>query len=93
VARQPIFKTKRDYQRAIVTLDYYQHRKPPLRLARALSLNKEEKGSYPWTESICQRNEILDFFPSQKGYRKFVYDQIDYAQKLEKIKHLVIENS
>ena len=46
VTRQPIFKTKRDYQRAIITLNFYQHQKPPLRLARALSLNKEEKGNF-----------------------------------------------
>jgi putative transposase len=200
--RQPTFKTKKDYKRAIITLDYYQYEKPSLRLAKALILSKDEKerffenlkkqpkqaeiisyclmpnhfhlllkqkikngiprflsnfsnsytryfntkrnrvGSlfqgifkavrietdeqlihvsryihlnpatsliireeeldvYPWSsfpeylnpkiERICNQREILGFFPYRKAYRKFVYNQIDYAKRLEEIKHLTLE--
>jgi len=203
IARQPIFITKKDYDRAVITLDYYRYKKPTLRLARALTLNKEEKGgffnnlkkqpklveiisyclmpnhfhfllkqkidkgipkflsnfsnsytryfntrrkrigplfqgifkavrieeeeqlvhvsryihlnpvaslviineelsNYPWSslseylnsqiDSICDQETIFDFFPSRGAYREFVYNQIDYAKKLEEIKHLTLEN-
>jgi len=202
VARQPTFKTKRDYDRAIIALDYYQYEKPSLKLARALSLNKEDElkffqglrkqpklaeitayclmpnhfhlllkqkikngvskflsnftnsytryfntkrervgplfqgifravrietdqqlihvsryihlnpvaslvikeeelDTYSWSSlpeylnprinMISQQKDILDYFPSRIAYRKFVYDQIDYAKKLEEIKHLMLE--
>lgn len=200
--RQLTFKTKRDYERTITTLDYYRYEKPSLRLARALVLNKEETESffkslkkqpklaeiisfclmpnhfhlllqqrikngipkflsnfgnsytryfntkrkrvgplfqgifkavrietdeqlihvsryihlnpvtslvvreekldtYPWSsfpeylnskiEGICHQKEILGFFPYRKAYRRFVHNQIDYAKKLEEIKHLTLE--
>lgn len=201
-ARQPIFRTKRDYDRAVIALDYYRYERPPLRLARALALNKEEKESFfndlrkqpklaeiisyclmpnhfhlllkqkikkgipkflsnfsnsytryfntkrkrigplfqgifkairietdeqlihvsrylhlnpvvslvvedeeldtylwssfpeylnPKIESICNQKVILDFFSSRRAYHKFVHNQIDYAKKLEEIKHLTLE--
>lgn len=34
---------------------------------------------------------ILSYFPKQEEYKHFVYDQINYAKELEKIKHLLIE--
>ena len=200
--RQPTFKTKKDYERAIVTLDYYRYEKPSLRLAKALILDKETRASffeslkkqpklaeiisyclmpnhfhlllkqkikngiprflsifsnsytryfntkrsrvgplfqgifkavridtdeqlihvsryihlnpvaslvikeekldtYPWssfpeylgpkTQGICDQEVILDFFDNKKAYRKFVYDQVDYAKRLEEIKHLTLE--
>ena len=33
IARQPIFKTTRDYQRMIQTIDFYRYPKPPLRFS------------------------------------------------------------
>lgn len=202
VERRPVFTLKRDCRRAVTTLDFYRFKKPPLRLARALVLKKEERvnfftnlkkrsklaeilsyclmpnhfhlllkqklengipkflsdfsnsytryfntrhkrigplfqgifkavrietdeqlihvsryihlnpvaslvikeeglDTFPWSsfpeylnskiEGICNQKIILDFFSSRKNYRKFVYDQIDYAKKLEKIKHLTLD--
>lgn len=42
-------------------------------------------------EGICAKKEILKFFKSVVDYKKFVDDQIDYAQKLELIKHQVFD--
>ncbi len=36
---------------------------------------------------FCSTSEILKFFKSSEKYQKFVEDQIDYASKLEIIKH------
>ena len=44
------------------------------------------------TEGICPKNEILSFFKSPKDYEQFVLDQISYAQDLQKIKHLLLED-
>lgn len=41
--------------------------------------------------SICVTNEILNLFKSKQGYEKFVLDQVDYAQKLELLKHQLID--
>lgn len=42
-------------------------------------------------KGICAKNEILNFFKSAKDYKKFVDDQINYAQKLELIKHQLLD--
>ncbi len=44
------------------------------------------------SETICQKELVLDLFPSIGEYKRFLGDQIKYAQELEKIKHLLIEN-
>jgi len=59
-------------------------------------------GDYEWSSfkeytekgdsNICNKNEILNFFKSQDEYKKFVLDQISYAQSLELIKHQIIED-
>ncbi len=40
---------------------------------------------------FCAKEDILSFFKSPKDYEKFVLDQIEYAQKLELIKHQILE--
>lgn len=40
---------------------------------------------------ICHKEAILGFFRSPLEYKKFVHDQISYAKKLNKIKHLALE--
>ncbi|MBU2592525.1 hypothetical protein KKD61_03645 [Patescibacteria group bacterium] len=67
----------------------------------SLVIKDEELDNYPWSsfpeylrpksEIICKQKVILDFFPSRMAYRKFVYNQIDYAKRLEEIKHLILE--
>ena len=42
-------------------------------------------------DGFCAKEEILSFFKSPKDYEKFVLDQVDYAQKLELIKHQLLE--
>ena len=58
-------------------------------------LNKYEWSSYKeYIEGIkgfCQKEEILGFFKDTKSYQKFVLNQIEYAQTLEKIKHQLID--
>lgn len=47
IARQPVFFGKRDYQRFLLTLSYYRHANPPVKLSRYLQL------------SISQRDQFL----------------------------------
>ena len=39
----------------------------------------------------CSKDEILAYFKSVEDFEKFHTDQIDYAKKLDRIKHLTIE--
>lgn len=202
VARQPIFKTRKDYLRAITAIDFYRFLDSPLRLSKALLLEKAERekffkdlrkrkkiinlvcycftpnhfhfllkqkrvngtseflsnfsnsytryfntrhrrigplfqgtfkgvrieseeqlihvsryihlnpvaslvvkegkiDNYPWSSfpeylgndqnEICDKGIVLEYFKSQEAYRKFVHDQVEYAKKLEQIKHLTFE--
>lgn len=40
---------------------------------------------------ICSKELIMSNFSSLKNYNKFIFSRIDYAKKLKKIKHLIIE--
>lgn len=40
---------------------------------------------------ICAKEEILGFFKSSESYKQFVLDQADYGEKLEQIKHQLLE--
>lgn len=56
--------------------------------------------TYPWSslfeyllskrETLCDM-ELVKSLIQLSGYKKFVYDQVSYAQELEKVKHLVLE--
>lgn len=55
---------------------------------------------YPWSSYLeyiqkapffCSIKEVMDFFKTPKNYQKFVEDQIDYASKLELIKHQLLD--
>lgn len=43
IARQPVLLNKRDYERFILTLNYYRFKNPRLRLSRFLQLPEEER--------------------------------------------------
>lgn len=42
-------------------------------------------------DEICSKDIILSNFKSIDSYKKFVLDQVDYAKKLESIKHLLLD--
>lgn len=41
---------------------------------------------------FCNTEEILAYFKTLQDYKNFVGDQVDYARKLENIKHLIFED-
>lgn len=79
-----------------------------IHLTRYIHLNPlasflvKELGQYQWSSyheyinttqnGICSKEEVSSFFKSPKKYEEFVLDQVDYAQKLELIKHQLIDN-
>lgn len=42
-------------------------------------------------KSICGKQIVLEQFNKKNNYQEFVYDHIDYAKRLEEIKHLTID--
>lgn len=61
----------------------------------------EKLDDYPWSSfpdylgkvesSFITMSPVLSHFQGSSSYRKFIYDQIEYAKTLEHIKHLVLE--
>lgn len=43
-------------------------------------------------KGFCSKEDILAFFKSPKRYTQFILDHADYAEKLELIKHQLIED-
>lgn len=82
----------------LIHLSRYIHLNP----VSSFIIKTEDLGKYKWSslqeylkvskESVCQKDIVLDQFQSFKEYNKFVLNQIEYAQELDKIKHLVVEN-
>ncbi len=65
-----------------------------------VSLVTKDLDNYEWssykeylaqTGGFCAKQEILNFFKNPKAYQQFVLDQIDYGERLEQIKHQVLE--
>lgn len=81
----------------LVHLSRYIHLNPTTSfLVKAEELMNYEWSSLPEYLDLKQggfvvKDVILDFFKSQEQYKKFVFDQIEYAQELESLKHLTIE--
>ena len=60
-----------------------------------------ELENYPWSSlpeylgktqtSLCSKEIVLGQFRYPKLYQKFVFDQADYQRKLERIKHLALD--
>lgn len=46
----------------------------------------------PASVGFCIIKPVLDFFKNPKEYKKFINDHKDYAQELEKIKHLLLDD-
>ncbi len=83
----------------LLYVDRYIHINP----TTSFIIKEKDLDMYPWSslpeylnlskEEICDKDIILDQFPDRESYRKFVHDQVDYAQKLKKITHLILENT
>lgn len=43
------------------------------------------------SDGISEKDIVLDQFESKKDYKRFVQDHIDYARKLDQIKHLLLD--
>lgn len=95
---QGIFKAVRiENDEQLIHVSRYIHLNPVV----SFIVKEELLDAYPWSslpeyltssrQEICNKEIILGLFPSKEKYRKFVHDQIDYAKKLEAIKHLVLE--
>jgi putative transposase len=95
---QGIFKAVRiENDEQLVHVSRYIHLNPVL----SFLVNEENLEEYLWSSlpefldiekrEICSTGPILSFFSSKNKYREFVHDQIDYAKRLEKIEHLILE--
>lgn len=64
-------------------------------------IEPEQLDNYLWSSypdymglldrNIAEAEMVLNLFPSKEKYKQFVLDQVDYARKLEHIKHLILE--
>ena len=64
-------------------------------------VKKEDLISYPWSSlqdyhkgssSFVTLNPILDLLKTPDKYEKFVFDYMDYAERLHQVKHLLFED-
>lgn len=93
------FKAKRiENEKQLIHISRYIHLNP----VASYIIEEKELDRYFWSsfpeymgienvKEICDKDIVINSFRSKNDYRKFVHDQIDYARKLEKIKHLQIE--
>lgn len=95
---QGVFKAVRiESDEQLLHVSRYIHLNP----VTSFIIKEKLLDTYPWSslpeylgkqrEEICDKEIVLAHFSSREKYRKFVRDQIDYAKKLEVIKHLVFE--
>lgn len=83
--------------RQLLHLSRYIHLNP----VTSFIIREEYLDSYAWSSlgeylgtaknTIVDTKELLSNFSSRDKYRTFIYDQVQYAQELEKIKHLTLE--
>lgn len=64
-------------------------------------VKKQELRSYPWSSfpdflrgqsNLVWLAPVLEHFSSTQQYEAFVFDHIQYARELERIKHLILED-
>lgn len=95
---QGIFKAVRiENEEQLIHVSRYIHLNP----VTSFVVKEDSLELYPYSslleflglshEEICDKEVVLNFFSSKKKYQTFIYDQIDYAKKLEMIKHLTLE--
>ena len=93
---QSMFKAVRiEDDEQLVHVSRYIHLNP----VSSFIIRIDSLDSYPWSsfnnyihgQGFVNTNHILNLFKSKDEYKKFVYDQADYQQKLDQIKHLTLE--
>ncbi len=90
------FKAVRiEYEEQLIHVSRYIHLNP-IAFFLVKDLKKYLWSSYPFyiglqIDRICAKEFILSMFKTKQKYEQFVLDQIEYAQSLEKIKHLIID--
>jgi len=94
---ESVFKAVRvETEEQLIHLSRYIHINPVV----SFFINEKELVSYPFSSfsdylkgesSLLDLKPVLSHFKNPQEYRKFVFDQIDYGKKLEKIKHLLLE--
>ncbi len=81
----------------LLHLSRYIHLNPLIGYATK-NLNSYKWSSYPeflgnYELQICSKDIILEQFKSSKDYELFVLDHIDYAKRLDQIKHQLLEEA
>lgn len=95
---QGIFKAVRiESDEQFIHVSRYIHLNP----VSSFLIKPESLETYKWSSYIefvgnlnrgfVNKDAILDLFSSRAAYKKFVLDQIGYAQQIELIKHLTLE--
>lgn len=94
---QGVFKSVHvENDEQLIHLSRYIHLNPVV----SVVIKDTELLSYPWsslpdylngTSSRLHIEPVLKHFSSNDDYNNFVLDRIDYAKKLEQIKHLTLE--
>lgn len=95
---QDMFKAVRiETDEQLIHVSRYIHLNP----VSSFLIKIESLGEYPWSSfpdyiserggEIVDTKIILNFFKLKEIYKQFVFDNVDYQQELEKIKHLLME--
>lgn len=90
------FKAVRiEYEEQLIHVSRYIHLNP------VVCYLVKNLNTYPWSSylnyigseenKICSKDFILSMFKTTQKYEEFILDQIEYAQSLERIKHLAID--
>lgn len=95
---QGLFKAVRiESDEQLVHVSRYIHLNP----VTSFLIEADELESYKWSSypeyvgksftNISDEEIVLEMFSSKEKYKEFVLDQVDYARKLDRIKHLIME--
>lgn len=94
---QGVFKAVHvETQEQLLHLSRYIHLNPVV----SLIIKKEELFTYPWSSlpdyvdrksSFLTVDPVLGLFKTSEAYKRFIIDHVDYAQRLELMKHLLLD--
>lgn len=80
--------------------EQFTHLSRYIHLNPKVSLLVKDLETYEWssyreylgqTSGFCAKQEILNLFKNPDAYKQFVLDQADHGEKLEQIKHQILE--